>query len=45
VPCGIEDKAVSSMQHELGRKLDINEVKAVLKAKLAEQFGYTYAHE
>jgi len=45
VPCGIEDKAVSSMQHELGRMLDINEVKAVLKAKLAEQFGYTYAHE
>ena len=45
VPCGIEDKAVSSMQHELGRMLDMNEVKAVLKAKLAEQFGYTYAHE
>jgi lipoyl(octanoyl) transferase len=45
VPCGIEDKAVSSMQHELGRTLDMNEVKAVLKAKLAEQFGYTYAHE
>lgn len=45
VPCGIEDKAVTSMQHELGRSLDLDEVKAVLKVKLAEQFGYTYAHE
>lgn len=45
VPCGIEDKAVTSMQHELGRALDMDEVKSVLKVKLAEQFGYTYVHE
>ena len=42
VPCGIDDKAVTSMQQELGRKLDMEEVKSILKQKLAEQFGYTY---
>jgi len=43
VPCGIDDKAVTSMQHELGKPVDMDEVKALLKQKLAEQFGYTYA--
>jgi len=43
VPCGIDDKAVTSMQHELGRPVSMEEVKALLKEKLAEQFGYTYA--
>lgn len=42
VPCGIEDKAVTSMQHELGEPVDMDEVKALLKEKLAEQFGFTY---
>lgn len=42
VPCGIDDKAVSSMQHELGRPVDMQEVKDVLKAKMAQQFGYSY---
>ncbi len=42
VPCGIDDKAVTSMQHELGKPVDMQEVKQLLKAKLAEQFGYTY---
>lgn len=45
VPCGIDDKAVTSMQHELGRPVDMEEVKQLLKLKLAEQFGYTYTHE
>lgn len=45
VPCGIDDKAVSSMQQELGRPVDMQEVKNVLKAKMAEQFGYSYIHE
>lgn len=31
VPCGIQDKAVTSMQSELGRPLDIEEVVAKLK--------------
>lgn len=43
VPCGIQDKAVTSMQSELGRELDIDEVSSVLKGKLADLFGYTYS--
>ncbi|MFN5910473.1 MAG: lipoyl(octanoyl) transferase LipB [Bacteroidota bacterium] len=42
IPCGIDDKAVTSMQHELGKPVDIMEVKTLLKKKLAEQFGYDY---
>jgi hypothetical protein len=33
------------MQYELGHPVDMEEVKALLKVKLAEQFGYTYAHD
>jgi lipoyl(octanoyl) transferase len=39
VPCGITDKAVTSMQLELGKKQDMHEVRGVLKEKIAEQFG------
>jgi lipoyl(octanoyl) transferase len=39
VPCGITDKAVTSMQLELGKKQDMDEVRSVLKEKIAEQFG------
>lgn len=42
IPCGIEDKAVTSMQKELGKELDFNEVSQVLKTKLALQFNYRY---
>ncbi len=42
VPCGIEDKAVTSMKKELGREVDMDEVKSILKTKLAEIFGYEY---
>lgn len=42
IPCGIDDKAVTSMEKELGRKVDMEKVKAILKTKLAEQFGYQY---
>lgn len=42
IPCGIADKAVTSMQHELSRPVDMQEVKDLLQKKLAEQFGYTY---
>ena len=41
-PCGIDDKAVTSMQKELGRELDFEEVSQVLKEKLAIQFEYQY---
>ena len=42
VPCGIDDKGVTSMQKELGSAQDLSKVKEVLKNKLAKQFGYTY---
>jgi len=38
VPCGIDDKAVTSMQAELGHVLDIEEVKNRLKLHIAAQF-------
>ncbi len=38
VPCGIDDKDVTSMERELGRKVDIEEVKGVLKKKIALLF-------
>lgn len=44
IPCGIDDKAVTSMQKELGRELPMDEVKSVLKEKLAEQFEFTYVN-
>jgi lipoyl(octanoyl) transferase len=43
IPCGIDDKTVTSMQQELGRPLDMTEVAAVLKQKLADQFHFHYA--
>ncbi len=39
VPCGITDKAVTSLEKELGKKVDMAEVETVLKQKFAEQFG------
>ena len=38
VPCGIEDKAVTSLSQELGRKIDMEEIKGKLLAQLAKQF-------
>jgi lipoyl(octanoyl) transferase len=39
VPCGIDDKAVTSMQQELGHEVDINEVKKILKHHISVLFG------
>lgn len=39
VPCGIDDKDVTSLQRELGRKVDEEEVKTILKGHIAELFG------
>jgi lipoyl(octanoyl) transferase len=39
IPCGISDKSVTSMEKELGRKMDMNEVKEKLKKNLSEVFG------
>jgi lipoyl(octanoyl) transferase len=38
-PCGFTDKAVTSLEKELGGKQDIEKVKIVLKGNIAEVFG------
>lgn len=43
VPCGINDKAVTSMQKELGRPLDMAEVEQHLKQNLSAHFGFEWA--
>ena len=40
VPCGIDDKAVTSMQQELGKELNIAEVKSKLLVNLANLFDF-----
>lgn len=44
IPCGIEedDKDVTSLEQELGRKVPIEEVRQILKGHFAELFGYEY---
>jgi lipoyl(octanoyl) transferase len=41
VPCGIDDKAVTSLHLELGRAVDPAEVKAKVKKHLAALFDMT----
>lgn len=38
VPCGIEDKAVTSLENELGERQNIEEIKSILKNNLASLF-------
>ena len=38
VPCGISDKKVTSLQKELNREIDVNEVKEKLKKHFAQLF-------
>jgi lipoyl(octanoyl) transferase len=39
VPCGIDDKKVTSMAYEMKRKIDLAEVEEILKRHLADIFG------
>lgn len=39
IPCGIGDKAVTSLAKELGRNVDMGEVEKILREKIVEQFG------
>jgi len=39
-PCGFVDKSVTSLQKELGREIDMEEVKTRLKENLKEVFAY-----
>lgn len=43
IPCGITDKGVTSLQTELGRALDLQEVKERLKHHYRDIFGFEYA--
>jgi lipoyl(octanoyl) transferase len=43
VPCGIDDKAVTSMQKEQGYSVDINEVKKILKHHISVLFNMEIA--
>lgn len=42
IPCGIDDKAVTSMEKELGKAVNMEEVSRVLQLKLATQFDFDY---
>jgi lipoyl(octanoyl) transferase len=42
VPCGIRQKSVTSMERELGRKLNMLDVQEVLKEKLRQQFDFEW---
>ena len=44
IPCGIQDKAVTSLQRELGREVDFAEVSSILKSNIATQFGFSYTN-
>jgi lipoyl(octanoyl) transferase len=39
VPCGINDKEVTSLQKELGCEVDLKVVEGILKDKIAGMFG------
>jgi lipoyl(octanoyl) transferase len=40
VPCGIDDKAVTSLEKEIGKKIDFKEVENILKEKLKLIFEF-----
>ena len=40
VPCGISDKEVTSLKKELGKALDLNQVKEMVFKKFVEVFNY-----
>jgi lipoyl(octanoyl) transferase len=43
VPCGINDKAVTSLDKELGANVDMEKVKGILKEKIKELFNMKWA--
>lgn len=45
VPCGIIDKEVTSLEKELGVKINLSEVKALLLNNFLEIFGYSSTEE
>ena len=45
IPCGIVDKSVTSMQKELGKEVDIQEVQKKLKGHLKKLFDFQFVNE
>lgn len=45
VPCGISDKAVTSLAFELGKPQDMKEVETVLKQHIGQLFGMEFTHK
>lgn len=45
IPCGIQDKAVTSMELELGYTIDMIEVSDILKEKLSALFDFNYVKD
>jgi lipoyl(octanoyl) transferase len=45
IPCGIKDKDVSSIQKELGEKLNMNEVKKILLQEITQVFQFQLMYE
>lgn len=45
VPCGITDKAVTSLENELGRKVDMDEVKEKLLVNLSNVFDFDWVKD
>lgn len=45
VPCGIRDKAVTSMEKEIGKKLNFEEVKFKLKSNFAKVFDIHFVEQ
>ena len=45
IPCGIKEKSVTSLQNELGRAIEINEVKTFILEKFIEVFDYSPAEK
>jgi lipoyl(octanoyl) transferase len=42
VPCGIDDKAVTSLSHEIGKEINMDEIKNKLKVNLKNQFNFEF---
>lgn len=45
IPCGIQNKAVTSLTNELGRKVNVEEVKTILLGHLVDLFEINILHK
>ena len=45
IPCGIENKQVTSIEKELGRKIDFEEVKEKIKENFIKVFDVEFLNE